>query len=102
MTVQIEETVGIAATKIAQDINANCIIAIDQDLKLKEDYVDDYSHLDVLVAVFRKDNSTGMPIKNAYSTKLRKIAHGSIIPIKELLMEAISKEYIKIKYVHSS
>ncbi len=96
--VHIEESVGIAATKIAQDISANCIISIDQELKIKEDYyTDDYTHLDVIVAIFRrdKDNDSNVFVKSAYSTKLRKIAHGSIIPIKELLMEAISKEYIK-------
>ena len=86
----IEESIGRAATKIAEDIDANCIISISQ--KKKEQYDDDYSYMKVEVSVFKRIRK-GVYDKKEYETETRKIV-GSTIPIKEILMEAITRRYI--------
>jgi len=89
--VKIEESIGIAATKIAKDVNANCIVSLEQ--KEKEEYTDS-EHLEVKVTIF-KQIKTGVYKKIEYETKIRKLESGSIIPVKEVLMEAINKKYIE-------
>jgi len=89
---KIEEFVGLAATKIAKDIGASGLITIEQkkaDLTFnQEDF-----YLDVLVTVFKRVKNDTYT-KQSYTTKIKKTTDGSIIPIKELLMEAIGKKYI--------
>ncbi len=87
----IEESIGRAATKIAEDIDANCIVSIIQ--KKKEQYDDDYSNMDVGVSVFKRIKK-GVYEKKEYETEVRKVTGGSTIPIKEILMEAITRRYI--------
>ena len=89
---KIEEHVGLAATRIAKDIGASGIITIEQK-KINEGLDEDNLYLDVLVTIFKKvkDNTY---TKQSYSTKIKKSTDGSIIPIKELLMEAIGKRFI--------
>lgn len=90
---KIEEFVGLAATKIAKDIGASGIITVEQK-KVDEGLLNsDNLYLDVLVTIFKrvKDNTY---TKQNYSTKIKKTTDGSIIPVKELLMEAIGKRYI--------
>ena len=87
----IEESIGQAATKIAKDVGANCIVSLEQ--KEKEEYTDS-EHLDVKVSIF-KQIKPGVYKKIEYETKIRKVESGSIIPIKEVLMEAINKKYIE-------
>ena len=89
---KIEEIIGKAATKIAQDIGADCIVSTEQ--KQKEIYEENYDHMNVRVSIFRRIKK-GLYSKKEYDTKIRKVASGSIVPIKELLMEAIIKKYIK-------
>ena len=91
MTNIIEESIGRAATKIAEDIEANCIISIDQ--KKKENMDEDYGHMNVGVSVFKRIRK-GVYDKKEYETEVRKVSGGSIIPIKEILMEAITRRYI--------
>ena len=90
---KIEEFVGLAATRIAHDIGANGIISIEQRKK-DVDLNEDNPFLDVSITIFRKvkDNTY---TKQGYFTKIRKTTDGSIIPIKELLIEAIGKRYIQ-------
>ncbi len=88
---KIEEVIGKAATKIAFDVIADCIISTEQ--KQKKEYEDDFSHMDVTVTIFRKIRK-GVYTKRIYDTKIRKVESGSMVPIKELLMEAIIKKYI--------
>jgi len=87
----IEETIGQAATKIAKDVKANCIISLEQ--VAKEQY-DESNQLDVKVTIF-KQMKPGVYKKIEYQTKIKKIESGSIIPVKEVLMEAITKKYIE-------
>ena len=88
----IEESIGHAATKIARDIDANCIISIEK--KGKGDYDDIPDHMDVKVTFFKKIKA-GVYKKTEYETKIKKLPYGSTTPIKELLMEGINKNYIK-------
>ncbi len=90
---KIEEYVGLAATRVAHDIGASGIISIEQrktDIGLDENS----PYLDVSVTIFKKVKEN-MYSKQGYFTKIRKTTDGSIIPIKELLMEAIGKRYIQ-------
>ncbi|MAG50389.1 hypothetical protein CL621_01965 [archaeon] len=88
---KIEEVIGKAVTKIAFDVEADCIISTEQ--KQKEEYEEDFSHMDVTVTIFRKIRK-GVYTKRVYDTEIRKVESGSMVPIKELLMEAIIKKYI--------
>jgi DNA integrity scanning protein DisA with diadenylate cyclase activity len=89
---KIEEYVGLAATKIAKDIGASGLITIEQK-KAEEGLDENNLYLDVLVTIFKKVKENTYT-KQSYSTKIKKTTDGSIIPIKELLMEAIGKRYI--------
>ncbi len=86
----IEESIGDAATNIAKDIDANCIISIER--KKSESYEDSF-HIDVKVTFFKKIKK-GVYRKTEYETKIRKIDSGTISPIKDLLVEGINKKYI--------
>ena len=88
---KIEEFVGLAATRIARDIGANGIISIEQ--RKNEQLFNDSMFIDVSVTIFKKVKNN-VYSKQGYFTKIRKTTDGSIIPIKELLMEAIAKRYI--------
>lgn len=91
---QMEEVMGMAAAKIAKDIDANCVISIER----KGMEVDDRDHLNVQVSIFKKLDggaAEGTKFEKVeYLTKMRKVMSGSVVPIKELLMEAISHRYI--------
>ncbi len=89
---KIEEFVGLAATRVAKDIGANGILSIEQR-KTDQTFNEDSPYIDVSVSIFKKvkDNSYS---KQGYLTKIRKTTDGSVLPIKELLMECIGKRYI--------
>ncbi len=89
---KIEEFVGLAATRVAKDIGANGIISIEQR-KTQEMFNENSIYIDVSVTIFKKvqDNTYS---KQSYLTKIKKTTEGSILPVKELLMEAIGKKYI--------
>ncbi len=86
---QIEEIIGQAAARIAQDIGANCVTSIER----KGIDIVDRDHLIVQVSIFRKFGEGNFK-KVEYQTKMRKVMSGSVVPIKELLMEAVNKKYI--------
>ncbi len=90
----IEDAIGLAATKIANDIDANCIVSVTGMNNKKEGIEEDHLHLDVQVAIF-KQVKKGVYSKIDYQTSISKVSYGSIVPIKEILMEGISKNYIK-------
>jgi len=89
---KIEESIGKAATKIALDVGADCIISTEQ--KQREAYEETHGHIDVTVTIFRKVRRA-VYSKREYDTKIRKVTSGSMVPIKELLMEAIIRKYIR-------
>jgi diadenylate cyclase len=86
----IEQAIGTAATKIAKEINSDSIISIERIEK--EEYDED--NLDIKVSIFKRLQPKIFK-KIEYKTKTRKLDTGSIIPVKEILMEAITKDYIK-------
>ena len=90
---KVEEIVGLAATKVAHDIGANGIISIEQR-KTDNNLTDGSPYLDVSVTIFKRVNKSTFAKQN-YFTKIKKTTDGSVIPVKELLMEAIGKKYLE-------
>lgn len=85
---KVEEVIGQAAAKIAKDISANCVVSIEK----QEHESQNPNCIDVKVVVFKRLKTTFHKVE--YHTQMRKLVSGSVIPIKELLMEAINKKYI--------
>lgn len=85
----MKEIIGNATTQLAKDVEATCILSVEK--KEKEEVSEDTAYLDVVVAVFRKKGEEYD--KTEYETRLRKSK--TIIPIKELFLEAITKKYLK-------
>lgn len=86
---KLEEVIGVATAKIANDVNANCIVSIEKSFRESGDP----GLILVKVVVFKKVEEDYN--KAEYQTKMKHQASGSVIPIKELLMEAINKKYIQ-------
>ena len=87
----IEQSIGTAATKIAKEIDANSIVSIESSHSEK---YEDSNELEIKVTIFKKFQPKAYK-KIEYKTKIRKLEPGSVIPVKEILMEAITKDYIK-------
>ncbi len=87
----IEQAIGTAATKIAKDINADSIVSIERILT--EEYEEDHE-LNIKITIFKRVQPKVFK-KIEYNTKTKKLDMGSILPVKEILMEAITKDYIK-------
>ncbi len=87
----IEQSIGAAATKIAREINADGIISIE---KLQKEEYEENEDLSIKVTIFKKVQPKVFK-KIEYKTKIKKLETGSIVPVKEILMEAITKDYIK-------
>src|SRR3989344_2106860 len=87
----IEESIGQAATQIANDIRADCIVSIGREETSVVDQ--DPFWMDIMVTFFRQVKK-GVYSKLQYATKVKKAESSSIIPIKEVLMEGINKKYI--------
>ena len=88
----VEESIGHAATKIAQDISANAIISIER--LEPQGFEDIHFHINVKVTIFKQVRK-GVYKKVEYDTKIRKLESGSVTPIKEILIEGINKNYIE-------
>ena len=86
----VEEVIGNAAAKIAKDVNANCVVSVERD-KVEQQ---DHNYLSVKVVVFKKLKKNSYE-KLEYKTKMRQQISGSILPIKELLMDATKKKYME-------
>lgn len=87
----IEEAIGQAAAQVAKEINASCIISLEN---AQESPDESLSYMYVKVNVFKQVRK-GIYSKFEYKTQLSKHDNSSILPIKELLMEGVSKSYIK-------
>jgi len=86
----IDESLGLAAIRIASDVEANCIISVNQIKKDKVFFED--NNINVKVTIFKKLGNSF--VKNEYKTTIQKPQRGSIISIKRLLMNAVSKGYL--------
>jgi DNA integrity scanning protein DisA with diadenylate cyclase activity len=87
----IEESIGKAVKKIAEDVIANCIISV---TKIEEEAMEEIpSFIKVKITLF-KQVKENVYQKIDYKTEIKKLEYGSIAPIKDLLGEAINKKYI--------
>ncbi len=87
----IEQSIGAAATKIAREINADGIVSIE---KIQKEEYEEEEKLDIKVTIFKKVQPKVYK-KIEYKTKIKRLETGSIVPVKEILMESITKDYIK-------
>ncbi len=85
----VEKLIGTAAVNISRELKANMIVTLEKG----SSEVTDFSFEDVKVVIFKKTKSTYQRY-GSYNTKMRKQQVGSVLPIKELLMEAVNKKYI--------
>ncbi len=88
---KIEETIGNAAAKLAKEIEADAIISVERKQEQQTDFTN--PTIKGIISVFRK-TSKGY-IRNSYTGKIKKSPDASIFPIKEIVMQAISKDLIK-------
>jgi len=80
----IEKSIGVAATKIAKDISANCIVSIEKNSKLEiEDTNSD--KVEAKVIVFREVRK-GVYSKAEYKQTIAKPNGGSVIQSKDCLL----------------
>jgi len=87
----IETIIGVAATKIADAINADAIIAAER--ATSDLYNNESPYYEIKVSVFKKIKLSQYA-KAEYKTKIKKPELGSIVPIKDLLMDAIAHRFI--------
>lgn len=89
---EIEDHIGHAAVKLAEDTKATCIVSLERvyDEEFSEE---DSLYMNIKVTVFKKSRP-GAYNKWEYTTRIKKPEQGSIIPVKKLLMGAINKKYI--------
>ncbi len=85
----IEELIGTAAVKISRDVKANCIVTIEKG----SSDTSDFNFIDVKVAIFKQIKKDAYQ-RTSYNTKMKKQGSGSLLPIKELLMEAVNRKNI--------
>jgi len=87
---KVEEVISQVAAKVAKDVNANCVISIERGRVDCEDP----NYISAKVVIFKKVKRK-MFDKHEYLTRMKRQLSGSIMPIKELLMEAIKKKYVE-------
>lgn len=87
----IENIIGTAATKIAEDINADAIVSIERNNSEIAD--NDSPFYEIKLSIFRRTAKLAYS-KTEYCKKIKRPDPGSTTPIKELLMEAIANKYI--------
>ncbi len=91
MLKKIEESIGLTATKLAKEIEANAILLIEKDKN--SDINEEKPCIESNIIVFRKQENDYY--KNIYKYNIKRINPGSIFPIKEILMESISRDFVK-------
>ena len=102
--VALDVVVGNAAASIAKEIGASCIISIERknshepkNSNGENHSIDseqkDENYFTVQVSIFKKAKNGYERVE--YKTRMRKVMSGSIVPVKELLMEAINRKYIR-------
>src|SRR3989338_10939689 len=88
---KIEEKIGNAAAKLAKDIEADVILSLERKEEDQTDFTE--PTIRCVISTFRKTQKGY--IRNSYTGKIKKSTDASIFPIKEVVMEAISKDLIK-------
>ncbi len=85
----LEKLIGTAAVNISREVKANFIITIEKGSSDTSDLMFD----EVKVVIFKQVKSTYQRY-TSYLTKMKKQQVGSVLPVKDLLMEAVNKKYI--------
>ncbi|MFA4886651.1 MAG: diadenylate cyclase [Candidatus Nanoarchaeia archaeon] len=90
LTTKIEGSIGKAAASIAEEINADYVIAIGR----LEDNDEENLFFEVRVSIFKrvKPNSYS---KEEYVSKIKKPESGTIVSMKEILRQAIAQKMIQ-------
>ena len=88
---RIENIIGLAATKIADEIQADAIISIERHNITT--FNEDNPFYEIKISIFKRQNKQAYT-KTEYCTKIKRPSPGSITPVKELLMDAIAAKYI--------
>ncbi|MBS3146118.1 diadenylate cyclase [Candidatus Woesearchaeota archaeon] len=88
----IQKSIGLAAAKIAEDIDADCIVSVER--VISEKYNIDDPEIEVKVSFFRKFKKAVFR-KTEYTKKLRDLDQETVALLKEFLMEGVNKDYIK-------
>jgi len=87
---KIQEILGIAVTRIAREIEANIIVSIDSIPDIEYEDTDDFQ---VKIIIFKKIKEE-VYRKTEYVIKIKNLEYGSITPVKEIIMDAITKGHI--------
>ena len=87
---QVSNLIGIAATKLANEISATSILSFERSAS---DLYSDSLYHEIKVSLFKKVGYSQY-IKTEYKTKIKKPSLGSMIPIKELIAEAYYNKYL--------
>ncbi|MBI2134249.1 DNA integrity scanning protein DisA nucleotide-binding domain protein [Candidatus Woesearchaeota archaeon] len=85
----VEKIIGNAAVSISRELKANLIVTLEKG----SSETSEFNFEDVKVVIFRQVKSTYQRYVS-YTTKMRKQPVGSVLPVKELLMEAVNRKYI--------
>src|SRR3990167_10436306 len=88
----IQKSIGLAAAKSAEDIDADCIVSVERVLSEKYNVED--PDFEVKVSFFRKFKK-GVFRKTEYTKKLRNLDQETVALLKEFLMDGVNKDYIK-------
>ena len=85
----IQKSIGLAAAKIAEDIDADCIVSVER--VISEKYNIDDPEIEVKVSFFRKFKKAVFR-KTEYTKKLRDLDQETVALLKEFLMEGVNKK----------
>ncbi len=85
----VEKIIGNAAVSISRELKANLIVTLEKG----SSEISDFNFDDVRVVIFKQAKTTFQRYVS-YNTKMKKQTVGSVLPVKELLMEAVNKKYI--------
>lgn len=98
----IEKIIGEAAAKIATYIDAKLIVTAERDFTGITD--SDGPYYDIKVKVFKNDGKK--MAKKEYSTKIKKPEEGELVPVKDILKDAIAQKMLqkgdRVMYIQDS
>ncbi|MBI4438433.1 DNA integrity scanning protein DisA nucleotide-binding domain protein [Candidatus Woesearchaeota archaeon] len=87
----MEKLIGTAAVTLSRDLKANCIVTIEKGEVIEEGLGFD----SIKVVIFKQAKSGNYQRTISYNTQIKKQQVGSVLPVKELLMEAVNKKCIE-------
>lgn len=89
----VEESIGTAATKIATEIEANCIISIKRYIRDNKEVYASLHYNEMKVDIFKKIKDSYK--RYEYITEVSRFQISPIIFIKRLLIKAINQGYVE-------